>query len=331
MASADQIDFWRPARKFPEHYPGECPLADYLLWNRHVHPLEYSDTAGFVIGGNEHRSLDDLLAALELPGLAERTPVLAYGANRNPATLHVKLLNYGYRSPNGTDWCVPVLRGELHGADVAVAGLHGHGYLYGELLLNTEYSRDAVLQARICLVDADQLRVLNDSEEIREGSYHLARIPRTRLVSTGAPVQTLGYVANAHTWSSPVHGTPIGYTSVQATGRRYPSMTATDGLAHALDALDIRRQVSALSGIADDDRMAAELAKYLNGQWWYRFQTGQAPIAGYESILEIFRAAMADSSLPVRTYDHLAELGQIIPVEAAYSPDNLLGRVQPND
>jgi hypothetical protein len=322
------VDAWRPARKFPEHYPGECPEEDYLLWNRRVHLLDRNTSGELLLRGEGSPDLDSLLGGLGLPGLADRVPVLAYGANRNPATLHLKLLDYGYRPPNGEDRCIPVLRSELHGADVAAAGLHGHGYLYGELLLNSEYTRGSVLRSRVCLLDEDQLRVLNESEEIRQGRYHLAWIPGVRLLGSGRPTPALGYVADARTWVSPVFQAPIGFASVQASGRAYPSMTATEGLAHALDALGIRREVSALSGLADDEHLASELAKYLNGQWWYHFHTAQPPVPGYRGILDLFRSRIADSSLPVRAYDHLAGQGLVVPAEEAYSHARLLRRVR---
>ncbi len=326
--TANEVDSWKPARKFPEHYPGECPDGDYLLWNRHVHALEHRAATGLSLRGEGPRSLDALLASLGLPGLAERVPVLAYGANRNPATLHLKLLNYGYRPPNGRDHCLPVLHGELHGADVAASGLHGHGYLYGELLLNSEHTRDSVLGSRICMVDEDQLRALNESEEVRQGRYHLAWIPGVRLLGTGQAIPALGYVANARTWLSPLYQTPVGFTSVQAAGRTYPSMTATEGLTHALDSLGIRSEVSRLSGLPDDEFLAAELAKYLNGQWWYHFHTGRSPISGYRGVLDLFRSGIAESSMPVRTYDHLARQGRVLSLDDAYSHARLLRRVR---
>jgi hypothetical protein len=322
--AADDITHWKPARKFPEHYPGECPATDYLLWNSRVNVLEHSREKGFVLPGPGTRSLDETLSQLGLPRLDERIPILAYGANRNPATLHIKLINYGYAPPNGIDYCLPVLRGTLTGADVAACGIHGHGYLYGELLLNTEYSRDTELDVRICMVDPDQLRVLNESEGIREGRYHLARIPGVRINAWGRSTVALGYVADARTWLSPVHRTPIGFSAVPAKGRRYPAMTATEGLEHVLNALDLRPEISAMSGLANNDQLAAELAKYLNGQWWYGFNTAQPPILGYENIMGLMRARMSESELEVRTFDYLEELGHVIPVSAAYSPEQRL-------
>lgn len=313
------IGCWKPARKFPEHYPGECPDHDYLIWDDRVFGMTHSPGGGFAVPGAEGQSLDRLLGRLGLPPLGDRIAVLAYGANRNPATLHIKLANYRYVSPNGTDDCLPVLRATLADADVAACGVHGQGYLYGELLLNSEHSQGTLLDVQVCMADRDQLRVLNDSEGIREGGYHLAWIPGVTLTATGEPVSAVGYVADAHTWVSPVHTAPLGFTSVPARGRRYPAMTATGSLGHVIDVLGLRAGIRAVTGLPDDDRLAPELAKYLNGQWWYAFNTGQPAIAGYGRVLDLMRAAMAESLLSLRTHDHLAERNLVIETTAAYT------------
>lgn len=323
-ADPGDIAHWRPARTFPDHYPGDCPETDYLLLNDRVLTLDHRSGDGFSVPGHGGASLDSLLSALGLPPLEERIPVLAYGANRNPATLRIKLDNYGYRSPNGSDACVPVLRATLADADVAGCGIHGQGYLYGELLLDSVHCRGTTLDARVCMVDGDQLRVLNDSEGVRQGQYRAARVPGVRITAVDAPVTALGYVAAARTWLSPVHGAPLGFTSVPARGRRFPSMTATEGLDHALGALGLRAEVAAVSGLADDDRLAANLAKYLNGQWWYALNTGRRPIPGYDRVLALFRTRMSESQLPVRTLDFLAGLGNVLDADDAYAPDPLL-------
>ncbi|MFB4306229.1 hypothetical protein [Actinomadura sp. GTD37] len=322
-AMPGEVGHWKPARTFPDHYPGDCPDHDYVLLNDRVHPLRHEGGAAFSIPGHG-TELDALLTARGLPRLEERVAVLAYGANRNPATLRIKHDNYGYRSPNGVDLCVPVLRATLADADVAGCGIHGQGYLYGELLLRTEYCRGTTLEARVCMVDPDQLRVLNDSEGIRRGDYRLARIPGVRLAALDEPITAVGYVAGARTWVSPVLGAPLGFASVPASGRRYPSMTATQSLDHVLGTLGLRADVARITGLDDDDGLAADLAKYLNGQWWYSLNTGRRAIPGYDRVLALLRGRMSESQLPVRTLDHLAELGDVLDAEAAYAPGRSL-------
>jgi tetratricopeptide (TPR) repeat protein len=61
------------------------------------------------------------LSKFELASVEDRYAVVAYGANRNPATLSIKLLNYGYRSPNGVV-AVPALRARMSSTDVVACG-----------------------------------------------------------------------------------------------------------------------------------------------------------------------------------------------------------------
>ncbi|MCD0452158.1 hypothetical protein LO762_23620 [Actinocorallia sp. API 0066] len=267
------------------------------------------------------------MKGLGLPGVAERVPVLAYGANRNPATLHVKMGDYRYRAPFGRDVCLPVLRATLADAEVVACGLHGQGYLYGELLLDSPHADGVVLEARVCLADADQLRVLNDSEGIREGHYRLVRVPGVRVEAAGVEISAVAYAADAHVWVSPVHESPLGFDTVPALGRRVPSLNATEGLDHVITVLGLREDVCRWTGLDDTGSLAAELAKYLNGQWWYARHTGREPIAGYGRVLGAVREGMAGRTLRSRTFDSLAERGLVI--GDAYAPEPLGGVLLP--
>lgn len=310
----DDIGYWKPSRKYPDLYPGECPSGDYLLLNDRVVPFDEDHD------GTGVRRIDELLASRGLPLLAERTPVFAYGGNRNPGTLDVKLSNYGYRSPNSVDRAIPVLRAWLGDAEVVASGLHGHGYLFGELLLKDEFSTGTVLEARVCMVDPEQLRVLNESEGIRGDGYHVARIDEVCLPASGAVFSALGYVSTVRTWVSPALGGPISFTSVPARHRRLTAMSSMQALGHVIDVLDLRKEIRSLTALRDDATLPGELAKYLNGQWWYRFHTGRRPIDGYRAVLSLFAEAMADSAVATRTLDRLEAAGALIPVEEAFDP-----------
>ncbi|WP_329262632.1 hypothetical protein OG223_45830 [Streptomyces sp. NBC_01478] len=309
---------WVPARRFPESYPGDCPTGHYLYFDGSVLPvMESGSDEGYeVTHGGRTVPIDRFLADAGLPPLSERFPVLAYGANRNPATLEVKLLNYGYGAH--ANQAIPVLSARLTDADVVACGLHGQGYMYGELLMGSPFSKGVEINVRVLFVDEDGLRVLNESEGVSEGMYSVARIPGVRVSGAMGEISVLGYVANARVWTSPHSNSPIAYSTINATGRRVPAMTPRQIMEHALDVLDLRDLVCRLSGLDRDGALAGELAKYLNGQWWYAFNTGDAPIQGYSRILEQFRTSMANSALPSRTYDYLEQLGCLLPPGTEY-------------
>ncbi|MFD9390311.1 hypothetical protein ACFWBB_06125 [Streptomyces sp. NPDC060000] len=309
---------WIPARRFPESYPGDCPLSHYLYFDGAVLPvIESGSDAGYeVVCDGSTVPIDRFLADVGLPSLSERFPVLAYGANRNPATLEMKLLNYGYRAH--VSQSIPVLSAKLADADVVACGLHGQGYMYGELLMGSPFSEGVEIDVRVLFVDEDSLRVLNESEGVTEGMYSVARIPGVRVSGAIGEISPMGYVAGARVWSSPRYDSPIGYSTINATGRRIPAMAPREMMEHALDVLELRDTACRLSGLDRDDTLAGELAKYLNGQWWYAFNTGDDPIPGYSRILDAFRISMANSALASRTHDHLEQLGCLLPPGTEY-------------
>lgn len=314
------ISSWRPARKFPETYPGQFPSSSYILCNDWVHPVLSGDGPFdyMILTDAGWESADGFLRHRNVSSLSNRIPVLAYGANGNPATLHIKLRDYGYEASR--DSCIPVLKGSLGGADIVACGLHGQGYLYGELLMDTEYTGSTSLDVGILLLDVEQLRVMNDSEGIRSGLYVLAAIPGTLVEGNDSEISPLAYVASERVWVSPVLNSPIAYSSVPAVGRSLPGMNATNILGHVIDVLNLRHEIVAATAIDDSSPLAGELAKYLNGQWWYQFHTGNKPIIGYQRVMALFLERMADSAIPVRTIDRVKRDGTCLASEQAYSP-----------
>ncbi|MGW6455539.1 hypothetical protein ACWF94_06345 [Streptomyces sp. NPDC055078] len=312
---------WQPARKFPETYPGVSVDQSYLLWGDRVLPISAGEDGEYlVMPGSSGLHVEELLGELGLPDLSQRFPVLAYGANRNPSTLLTKLLNYSLRHGKTNGFCLPVIRGYLRGADVAACRFHGHGYLYGEILLGHSLCENVELEVYVCLVDLEQLAILNESEGVGAGMYELAVIPEVRVDRSPQPFFALGYVANQSVWISPVHETPVAYSLLSAKGRILPSMTSREMVDHVLDSLGLRARISALTGLRDDTMLAEEVAKYLNGQWWYQFHTGESPIRGYAQVLELLDTHMSAGSAPSRTLDSLRANGLVLSHKEAYAP-----------
>ena len=93
---------------------------------------------------------------------------------------------------------------------------------------------------------------------------------------------------------------------------------------HVLDVYELRSTVSHITGLADDGNLAHELAKYLNGQWWYNFNSGDETIVGYSKILELFNSAMDTSIIDTHTRDQLTDSGLLLDLDSAYEPASSL-------
>ncbi len=324
------IKDWKPARQFPETYPGDRPDHHYLILDDRVFALQFEDPQDFGSGFVEQadgrpKRVDSLLTGRGLPTLTERFASLAYGANRNPATLHIKFLNYEYRSP-GQGLAVPVLRGRLRSADVVAGGLSGQGYMYGDLLIESEHTRHTVVEAWVALLDEDQLRVINDSEGVSaaSGAYVLAQFPGYRIGGCDQEIAPIGYAGSFPIFMAPSFGTPISFASVEAANRSLPAMTPREMFDHLLDVFAIRQEVSKLTGLDNDESLAAELAKYMNGQWWYRFNTRDEPIPGYRQVVRLLDELIQANSENVSTAEIKRKQGLVLPREASYPPDKAM-------
>ena len=310
----------------PESYPGDCPPGPYLLSGDQIYPLTENGAGNdydLVTASGDRIELDAFLAESGATPVADRFPVLAYGANRNPGTLAIKFRHHGRQGQRGGG-CIPVLKATLRGADVAACRLHGHGYFYGELLVASPFTADTEIEVRVVLADLAQLRALNDSEGLREGMYSAAIVSDVLVSGIGKPISTLAYVTNTRVWSSPATGTPVGYSVIPATGRRYPAMTSRQLMDHVLDTCGLRPAASRITGLANDDALAHEISKYLNGQWWYQFNSHDTPIPGYADLLGLVNSAMDAGTVDDHSRDRLAAAGLVLRTSEAFEPSDSL-------
>lgn len=316
---------WSAARTHPHTYPGSHPDGGFVIVDDEVHPLTWDAApsgdrwAGLRVGVS---ALDDILAARKLPALADRIPVLAYGGNRNPATLDLKLRHYGYESP-GEGVVLPVLTGTLRGFDVVAAGLSGQGYLYADLYADAT-TQETELAVHVLLLDRDQLRAVHDSEGVRSGLYGVAVVNGLELDDGPAahgPCDVLAYVTEGPVFVSPTLHTVVSFSAVRATGRTLPAFDATQMLTHALTTLDLLTEVGRVVGADADatpEDIAVEMMKYLNGQWWFRQHTGQRRLAACERLESLVQARLERASRRLLLPDRLGSRGTLLTIDDAY-------------
>ena len=312
------VDDWRAARAFPHTYPGDRPAHSYLLLDRTVLEMRVDDPEQLAqVRTRDGRLVDDRLRERGLPLLGERYAVLAYGGNRNPGTLALKLEHYGYRSP-GRGIAIPVLRGTVRGGDVVAGGVSGQGYCYGDLLLDAEWTRDTEVEAWLCLLDDDQLRVVNESEGVhpdRIGDYVIGRIPGYRLAGSSNEIAPLGYAGNGRIFVSPRLATPIAFSTVEAQNRPIAAMEPIAMWDHILEACDLREKVAAAAELPNDPSLARALCKSLNTEWWVAFHTKKEPPRNYMETLEVLTAAFDQHGHTTSMATALREQGRVVEPE----------------
>ena len=321
---ARALDAWLPARTHPETYPGERPAGSYLLIGDEVRPLDVRAPDDIRVFGAEGavQRLDGLLTREGLPRVADRVAVLAFGANRNPATLRIKLENYGYRSP-GPAVALPMLRGRIAGADVVACALSGQGYFFGDLIAEPELTARTSAEVWIGLLDGEQLRVMHDSE-IATGDYVAAVFPGVTVEPFGGELSVLGYAARARCVVSPDLGTPIAFAGIEATNRAMSAMSPMQMLDHLAGALGLTARLRAAAGLGEDGDFAEELSRYMNGNWWRQFRKTGPPDPGYLDVLRLFADRIRESALPESTADRFQSRGLTLTTEQAYRPASTL-------
>ncbi len=331
MSERSAAASWVAARTHPASYPGEHPAAAFALVDDRVAELVWTapDLDAVDVPGNG--SLAELLAERGLPSIAERVPVLTYGGNRNPATLELKLRHYHYRSP-GRGTVLPVLPARVQGLDVVAGGLSSQGYLFADLY-SDETTQDTELDVHVLLLDDDQLRVMHESEGTHTGQYDVALFGGVSLVGPTAPagaISALAYVGTVPVFVSPLLGTPIALSAVRARGRRLPEFDNVGMLAHALQTCGLLDEVRSVVTAGTDDAptdahdVADQLMRYLNGQWWYRYHTGDRRIRSCERLEARIVERLTLSSATVAGRERLPGLQRVLPVAAALRPDPTL-------
>ena len=319
-----KVSDWRSARQYPQTYPGDRPEQSYLLLNENIHLLFWEDkdditSAYFHLADGQHIKVDEVLENMNLPTLQERFAVLAYGANRNPATLSIKFIHYQYKSAN-KGLAVPVLKGTLEKADVVACNIYGQGYLYADLLYNSKDTAHTEVEAWLNLLDLDKLRAMNDSESVQSGLYALGMFPGYTMDAADRSFTPLGYAGNSNIFISPKFEKPLAFSTVKAKNRTLPELEPLSMLDHLLDEFNIRDTVSQITGLDNDGTLSNEISKYLNGQWWYWFNTREKPIKGYTQVIELLSNCIGESSRSASTAAYLKERDLILPEEIWYSP-----------
>lgn len=317
---------WPAPREVPTTYPGAAPDHHHLLADGKVVPLAVGRAGDrLVVTLADGTPVDEVLAGVGLPTLADRVPVLAYGANRSPHTLELKFAHHGYEPPGGTV-AAPVLAGTLSGLDVVAAGLSSQGFVYADVVP----SSGTQVSVLLTLLDPAQASVVHDSEGVGRGMYECARLPGFTVAGTTVTLDVLAYAGCHPVFVSPATGTPLAFSAVAATGRRFAAHGQVEMTAHVLETTGVLGAVAAVLGLTADDppvEVARELARLLSGQWWYTHNTGDHPMAAAVRAERLVWEALGGHAAPRSTAERLGAEGAVIAPEVVHAagPDLRLG------
>lgn len=202
-------------------YPFARPRGSYLFIDGEAHayrdhddPARLLDAAAVVVDGGAMRA-DRLLAArglADVPAMADRVPVLAYGSNAAPEQLARKYADFA------PGCVIPVEKGLLADFDI-VYGPHlsANGYVPAVI----EHAPGTVAEVWITWLAPDQLPRMHESENVGE-AYWYGRLhdidlrvgESRRLSAVNAYVGCRGAIGH--------EGRPIALAPVPARDRRLP-------------------------------------------------------------------------------------------------------------
>ena len=151
--------------------------------------------------------------------LAQRTPVLAYGANAAPERLRRK---YAPLRPA----VFPVLRARLHGFDIVHAA---HVSSYGAVPATIERSPGTVCEIAVTWLDARQLARMHETEFSRR-TYRFGLLANIRLEPDLLPPMDAvsSYVGGHGHIAAPdgaPDGEPFALAAIEAAGRRFRALS----------------------------------------------------------------------------------------------------------
>ena len=178
-------------------YPGPRPAFSYALHKGRIHPIEFLDSGGPVVDGEE---LDSWLSNRAGFPLVARVGIAGYGSNLCPGRLREKGVDA--QSP------VVIIRSWLVGLAAAYCcGLSEAGYVAGALVR----SGDAEFHGMTFLERGEQLELMDRSEGRKGGYYTMATLREGKVILEGGHVvdEPIAYVSGRRGVLCDSSGSPL--------------------------------------------------------------------------------------------------------------------------
>ncbi|MCL2280670.1 hypothetical protein FWC31_02185 [Candidatus Saccharibacteria bacterium] len=210
-------------RQGPLDYPGKRPDTHYITDGEQVTLLN-NDPALAI------QEIEEYLRQHNLPGLDERIPVLAYGANASPGSLEDKFSRYDLSEtgmPEQEIQTTPCIFAELTDHDVVWHGRPGQvGGYFAELYKGDEV-RGTKVQVAIQFLTKEQMAIMHTTEG---ATYEFASIGAMDFGKHRFN-QVVSYIAREASVLLDEQGKPISVDGIKREG----STLATYGVRQALE------------------------------------------------------------------------------------------------
>lgn len=202
----------------PFDYPGDIPVYNYVLDGelaRELVAIDKDQPLGEVTFLDGQETLDEFLQRNQVESMAERIPVVAYGANQNPRALYEK---FGPSELPETT-IVPSLNATLHGyAPVA----HEKPGIRGNVFAELAKIVNIAVSVKVVFLTKEQLLLLTKSEP----SYSAGVLSDAQLyLPNGQQVPTIVYAGDASIYLE--KGKPVVFSGGSEAGSNGLTQSAT--------------------------------------------------------------------------------------------------------
>ena len=191
-----------------------------------------------------------------------------------------------------------------------------------DVLFDSDWTRQTRVEAWVTLLDLDQLRAINDSEGLNadSGNYSLARFPGFRIDGWDRSVAPLGYSGNAEVFVSPLLGTPMAFSTVEASGRDIFAGGPLEMWDHLFDVYGLRAEIARLADVPDDVSLSRSLSAFMNRNWWRVFEGKEDPAPEFGPTVALLKDVFHGDARESSTSFYLAEKGLMLDRAVAYEP-----------
>ncbi|MFQ6112629.1 MAG: hypothetical protein ACE5NG_00925 [bacterium] len=236
----ERADRYPAPREDPLKYPGERPPTGFILANRMVWPIIYSEkdkgsvgatSSGRVLldSSGESVTINKFLESRKAVPLQERFAVIGYGSNPVPGQLLSKF---------GAEAVVPVIFGTLKNSDVVYNLISNMGYAFAEIIIGEESTEGNV---GVTFLDHQQLLTMVKTEQ----NYHLAYSPSEVRLESGE--QLPGGKGNAlyifagfrKIWVPSGYNGPIPIAERPSPGRKRKPLTQIETLSLVIEQFNL--------------------------------------------------------------------------------------------